>query len=730
MERTRSTRSAASAVAASPITKKKKDMAKVVASSETQVASPSGRTRRGAKKTEEERPESPFFGFNNTDIPQPIIIKTEDVDPDTDDCFVIEVCKAAKPPGPMIIKKEKIDDDDIDTFHGFSLDDLPRPIVIKEEPTEDISAERAENTVPDMVSQIIQSPTGDTGPQSGIPGDDLDDEFESDDVDAENNTTPRDTSEVKIKKLVNSPTKPGPVSPDKLKSPVVNSSGSKVQFIQVPSQEHQEQSHKKFVVSQEEKPVVVQQPKFIVKPSTKNIASAKIQEQVIATEAKSAITNKIQIIDQNGEKIELITQEGEFETDGDDTEDEDHEFTVIVEDNDQGEVTNISGDIQMNGENVIEGDSIEDIIAQFENESSPGTTAQSVSCPTCRKCFVSKHFLKLHMSNSATVCDSCNKQCCSQVALRNHKNLDCALAKRKRNIDLIAKETALLGRKPIEPEKYYNQPIGGDDDDDDIDDDQDYPGSPPAKKLKSINDAKYECSICGKYVKILDSHMKFSHGQDEARGDKTRCPECGVLVSDLETHVARRHGDHADKIVIEDDLGEVVRCRHPGCDLFFNNGDEVAEHIKGEHLDEMKLPCGMGGCDEVFDNRGALKRHRTDAHPELEEFKPVDLEPDDPDVVGGMTVACPVCEKKFKHKNTCTVHIKTHHLGWSKRKLFECPDCFRAFDNKKAVEAHREAVHLGIRTVCPLCEKPVTRLDLHVRMVHTELPEWPCPGKY
>merc|ERR1719312_1355890 len=86
-----------------------------------------------------------------------------------------------------------------------------------------------------------------------------------------------------------------------------------------------------------------------------------------------------------------------------------------------------------------------------------------------------------------------------------------------------------------------------------------------------------------------------------------------------------------------------------------------------------------------------------------------------------------MCERKFKHKNTCTVHIKTNHLGWTKRKLFECPDCFRAFDNKKAVDSHREAVHLGIRTVCPLCEKPVTRLDLHVRMVHTELPEWPCP---
>ena len=143
----------------------------------------------------------------------------------------------------------------------------------------------------------------------------------------------------------------------------------------------------------------------------------------------------------------------------------------------------------------------------------------------------------------------------------------------------------------------------------------------------------------------------------------------------------------------------------------------------------MKLACGMAGCDLVFDNRGALKRHRTEAHPELEEFKPVDLEPDDPDRAADMTVACPVCERKFKHKNTCTVHIKTNHLGWSKKKLFECPDCFRPFDNKKAVEAHRESAHLGIRTVCPLCDKPVTRLDLHVRMVHTDLPEWPCPGK-
>ena len=69
-----------------------------------------------------------------------------------------------------------------------------------------------------------------------------------------------------------------------------------------------------------------------------------------------------------------------------------------------------------------------------------------------------------------------------------------------------------------------------------------------------------------------------------------RCPECSVLVSDLESHVERRHGEHAEKMIVggeEESMGEIVRCRHPGCDLFFNNGEEVSEHIKREHTDEV-----------------------------------------------------------------------------------------------------------------------------------------------
>ena len=64
-----------------------------------------------------------------------------------------------------------------------------------------------------------------------------------------------------------------------------------------------------------------------------------------------------------------------------------------------------------------------------------------------------------------------------------------------------------------------------------------------------------------------------------------------MLVSDLETHVERRHGENAEKIIVggdDDTVGEIVRCRHPGCDLFFNNGEEVSEHIKREHTAEVR----------------------------------------------------------------------------------------------------------------------------------------------
>ena len=147
-----------------------------------------------------------------------------------------------------------------------------------------------------------------------------------------------------------------------------------------------------------------------------------VQEMTFTTEGdeeEALPSNSIQIIDENGQKIVILNRgEGELGSEESDldTDNEDREFTVIVEEEEIEEEEEEGGnrDIHIDENNVIEAESIEDILAQFESESAP----RSVACPNCRKCFVSAHFLNLHISNNSTMCDLCNTQCCSQVNLR------------------------------------------------------------------------------------------------------------------------------------------------------------------------------------------------------------------------------------------------------------------------------------------------------------------------
>ena len=491
-----------------------------------------------SKENEGTRPESPeFFGFSNSDIPQPILIKTEPVeDGDSDDCVVVEVTKASKPLPAIQIKKEKEDDDDLDTFHGFSLADLPKPIVIKEElvveetaTVTELQGEKVDNSEKDhdlksdekvqesenipvqKIEEVVEEvspeevspeevsteevsteevstedvPPLHPEPASNIPGDDLLDEFESSAVEADReNNDPAKMSkvksaspEIKIKKIVNSPRKLPPSTPDKS----IRIGSAKMKTSPLTASRNLNQSPIKpssdenvIIVQQGDgKQIVMQQPRFVTKPSLKNYQRPAPSIQVVRGEgtpvqrAPRPLPKKIQLIDENGEKIELITQEAEGDFDTGDETDEDHEFTVVVEENDAGEVTNITGDIGQN--NVIEADSIEDIIAQFEHETSNGSQAKT-------------------------------KQ-------QEAKEIENDLIRRKRNIDLIAKETALLGRKPIEPEKYYNLPVEDEDEEEeeegDLEDDEAYCPSPPkiqkaeAKSNILEDDSSEEVNIFG-----------------------------------------------------------------------------------------------------------------------------------------------------------------------------------------------------------------------------------------
>ena len=277
----------------------------------------------------------------------------------------------------------------------------------------------------------------------------------------------------------------------------------------------------------------------------------------------------------------------------------------------------------------------------------------AIGCPNCSMVFGSMDYLDIHINSTSTMCDLCSTQCCSDINLKNHMEFECDLAKRNRNFDLIAQESAIMGRARINPEEFYNIPI-----EDDLDD------------IESL-------------------------------------------------HTKLKNGGSMD-----------VRCIQNDCEQLFNNNEYMQEHWNRDHTNVVGnlIPCG--GCEETFATREEIKRHKIQSHPELEEFRPVELDPEDSDPRDRlMTCACPVCERKFKLINTCSVHIKVDHLGWKQRKLFDCTECDRSFANQKLLDIHHEGDHQGIRTMCPLCDKPIKSAAMrgHLNMVHNDaVREWPC----
>ena len=277
----------------------------------------------------------------------------------------------------------------------------------------------------------------------------------------------------------------------------------------------------------------------------------------------------------------------------------------------------------------------------------------AIGCPNCSMVFGSMDYLEMHINSSSTMCHLCSTQCCSDVNLKNHMELECDLAKRNRNFDLIAQESAILGRNRINTEEFYNIPIEED----------------------------------GEDFENLDLSHKGISNMD-------------------------------------------VRCIQVECDQVFNNNEYMQDHWKRKHNNVGGNLISCGGCEDAFKNRGEYKLHKIKRHPELEEFRPVELDPEDNDPRDRlMTSACPVCERKFKFINTCSVHIKVDHFGWKPRKLFDCSECDKSFANQKLLDTHHEGDHQGIRTICPLCNKPIksTTLRGHLNNVHNEaLRELPC----
>ena len=77
---------------------------------------------------------------------------------------------------------------------------------------------------------------------------------------------------------------------------------------------------------------------------------------------------------------------------------------------------------------------------------------------------------------------------------------------------------------------------------------------------------------------------------------------------------------------------------------------------------------------------------------------------------------CGVCNKFFGNTKNLRVHISEIHEG--KRGQFPCDVCNKVFPRKRNMERHKNALHLKNNPVCPLCQKVVVNIDVHVKRFH------------
>lgn len=182
-------------------------------------------------------------------------------------------------------------------------------------------------------------------------------------------------------------------------------------------------------------------------------------------------------------------------------------------------------------------------------------------------------------------------------------------------------------------------------------------------------------------------------------------------------------GDQKIKNLVE------MKCNE--CDAEFEKFLEVSKHFRESHPDVQAylICCGKKftkravlldhiefhdksaiyrceQCEKEFRSRAILRQHQRKFH----------VEPQDP-------VMCGDCGKFFSNKYTLKTHMKMHIVDTARE--FECYICKKSFKNHAKLLDHFKYRHDPAHNrlaVCHICSKAVTRLDIHVAMVHSTEP--------
>lgn len=220
------------------------------------------------------------------------------------------------------------------------------------------------------------------------------------------------------------------------------------------------------------------------------------------------------------------------------------------------------------------------------------------------------------------------------------------------------------------------------------------------------------CPLCRKDIpisKIVDHHEECMNEYVAKREEAKRreketydiCETCGKVFKERKgyrNHLKKHLREEAAKG--DNGIDEVSLYHYcDQCDKRYTSLTSVKVHILRDH-DGTRFPCPT--CDQVFDARGKLVRHKNKVHSTDKDYE------------------CKVCGRRFG-----VVAMRKKHELLHGEPRFQCKHCSTKLTTEKSLEEH-EKFHTGERPFkCTLCGNGfVARkyLAQHMRGVHKILP--------
>lgn len=265
-------------------------------------------------------------------------------------------------------------------------------------------------------------------------------------------------------------------------------------------------------------------------------------------------------------------------------------------------------------------------------------------------------------------CFDCKKYFSSYKSYRAHRRrfhpMTCDICNEK-FLDLILYQSHIQGHLELTQAKRYDCPVCGKYIKD---------ASSRAKHLRLHTGEKpYGCEICGKrftQTGHLASHMRLHSGEKPYD-----CRLCGKYFSEkssVKRHLRKIHFNQYNK-----------KCNE--CGILCVTREDYKEHM----LSHAKKVYSCDLCQKDFPDSKRLKLHNYNSHDKMKE--------------DARTYACKECEKYFFSTKGLKNHVKRFHTN--EVPVYNCALCTRTFLTTLTLESHM-ATHIKKDLICMACNKP------------------------